>query len=50
MPPGGGEDQAVEQGAGNVNPDAIETVSLAPESPEALYERSNESLYAPPVW
>ena len=30
--------------AGNVDPDAIETVSLAPESPEALYERSNESL------
>ncbi len=44
VPPGGGEDQPVEQGAGNVNPDAIETVSLAPESPEALYERSNESL------
>ena len=44
VPPGGGEDQPVEQGAGNANPDAIETVSLAPESPEALYERSNESL------
>jgi tol-pal system protein YbgF len=44
VPPGGGEDQPVEQGAGNVNPDAIETVSLAPESPETLYERSNESL------
>ena len=44
VPPGGGEDQPVGQGAGNVNPDAIETVSLAPESPEALYERSNESL------
>ena len=42
--PPGGEDQPVEQGAGSVNPDAIETVSLAPESPEALYERSNESL------
>ncbi len=26
------------------DPDAIETVALAPESPEALYERSNESL------
>ena len=44
VPPGGGEDQPVGQGAGNVNPDAIETDSLAPESPEALYERSNESL------
>jgi tol-pal system protein YbgF len=44
VPPGGGEDQPVEQGAGNANPDAIETVSLAPESPETLYERSNESL------
>lgn len=44
VPPGGGEDQSVEQGAGNTNPDAIETVSLAPESPESLYERSNESL------
>ena len=42
--PPGGEDQPVEQGAVNVDPDAIETVSLAPESPEALYERSNESL------
>lgn len=44
VPPGGGEDQPVQQGGGNVDPDAIETVSLAPESPEALYERSNESL------
>jgi tol-pal system protein YbgF len=44
VPPGGGEAQPVEQGAGNANPDSIETVSLAPESPEALYERSNESL------
>ncbi len=42
--PPGGEDQPVEQGSGSVDPDAIETVSLAPESPEALYERSNESL------
>jgi tol-pal system protein YbgF len=42
--PPGGEDQPIEQGSGNVDPDAIETVSLAPESPEALYERSNESL------
>jgi tol-pal system protein YbgF len=42
--PPGGEDQPIEQGAVNVDPDAIETVSLAPESPEALYERSNESL------
>jgi tol-pal system protein YbgF len=44
VPPGGGEDQPIEQGSGGVDPDAIETVSLAPESPEALYERSNESL------
>ena len=44
VPPGGGEDQPAEQGNGSVDPDAIETVSLAPESPEALYERSNESL------
>jgi tol-pal system protein YbgF len=42
--PPGGEDQPVEQGGGSVDPDAIETVSLAPESPETLYERSNESL------
>jgi tol-pal system protein YbgF len=42
--PPGGEDQPVEQGSGSVDPNAIETVSLAPESPEALYERSNESL------
>jgi tol-pal system protein YbgF len=44
VPPGGGEDQMIGQGNGSVDPDAIETVSLAPESPEALYERSNESL------
>lgn len=44
VPPGGGGEQPIEQGTGNVDPDAIETVSLAPESPEALYERSNESL------
>ncbi|MDP1701057.1 MAG: tol-pal system protein YbgF [Aestuariivirga sp.] len=44
VPPGGGEGQPVEQGSGSVDPDAIETVSLSPESPEALYERSNESL------
>ncbi len=44
VPPGGGEDQPVQQGGGNVGSDAIETVSLAPESPESLYERSNESL------
>jgi tol-pal system protein YbgF len=43
--PPGSEDQPVEQGGGgSVDPNAIETVSLAPESPEALYERSNESL------
>ena len=29
VPPGGSEDQPIEQGAGNVDPDAIETVSLA---------------------
>ena len=40
VPPGGDE----QQGNGAVDPDAIETVSLAPETPEALYERSNESL------
>jgi len=34
----------VEQGSLDPNSDAIETVALAPESPEALYERSNESL------
>ncbi len=44
VPLGGAEDQPVEQGNATVDPDAIETVSLAPESPEALYERSNESL------
>jgi tol-pal system protein YbgF len=44
VPPGGGGGQPIEQGTGNVDPDTIETVSLAPESPEALYERSNESL------
>jgi tol-pal system protein YbgF len=38
--PSNGQDQA---GFAS-NPDAIETVALAPESPEALYERSNESL------
>ena len=40
VPPGGDE----QQGNGAVDPNAIETVSLAPETPEALYERSNESL------
>jgi tol-pal system protein YbgF len=44
VPPGGGEEQVTEQGNSNVDPNAIETVSLSPESPEALYERSNESL------
>jgi tol-pal system protein YbgF len=44
VPPGGGGEQPLEQGGGGVDPDAIETVSLAPESPEVLYERSNESL------
>ena len=44
VPPGGGEDQSTQQSNGGVDPDAIETVSLSPESPEALYERSNESL------
>jgi tol-pal system protein YbgF len=39
--PPGGEEQINNGGADS---DAIETVSLAPESPETLYERSNESL------
>ena len=37
---GGLEDQS----GFSSDPNAIETVALAPESPEALYERSNESL------
>ncbi len=44
VPLGGGDEQAVTQSGVPADPDAIETVSLAPESPEALYERSNESL------
>ena len=44
MPPsqqegGFDEDNSIESGS-----DTIETVALAPESPEVLYERSNESL------
>lgn len=47
-----GDDAFVQQGSLATQPDAapaagndsIETVSLAPESPEALYESSNESL------
>jgi tol-pal system protein YbgF len=42
-----GDDDFVQQGAmsgPSDGGDSIETVSLAPESPEALYERSNESL------
>lgn len=36
--------QGLTQSAPGADPDAIETVSLSPEAPEALYERSNESL------
>jgi tol-pal system protein YbgF len=43
-----GDDVFVQQGAVEADPsqgnDSIETVALAPEAPEALYERSNESL------
>lgn len=41
VPLGGGD---VQSGNLGTNPDAIETVSLNAESPESLYERSNESL------
>jgi tol-pal system protein YbgF len=40
LTPSAGQDQ----GGFASDPDTIETVALAPESPEALYERSNESL------
>ncbi|MGQ0486658.1 MAG: tol-pal system protein YbgF [Hyphomicrobiales bacterium] len=40
LTPSDGQDQ----GGFASDPDAIETVALAPESPEVLYERSNESL------
>jgi tol-pal system protein YbgF len=40
LTPSDGQDQ----GGFASDPDTIETVALAPESPEALYERSNESL------
>jgi tol-pal system protein YbgF len=43
-----GDDAFVQQGAAEAVPsdgnDSIETVALSPEAPEALYERSNESL------
>lgn len=43
-----GDDQIFQQGTAEATPsepaDSIETVALAPEAPEALYERSNESL------
>ncbi|MCB2056806.1 MAG: tol-pal system protein YbgF, partial [Novosphingobium sp.] len=43
-----GDDDFISQGltqeSPGIDPDAIETVSLSPEAPEALYERSNESL------
>ena len=38
------QDGQIEQGTLSSDADAVETVALAPESPEALYERSNESL------
>ncbi len=39
-----GDDAFVSQAPANANADSIETVSLSPENPEALYESSNESL------
>ena len=36
--------QGLNQGAGETAQDSIETVALAPESPEAIYEKANESL------
>jgi tol-pal system protein YbgF len=39
-----GQPAVVQQDGGAPSQDSIETVSLAPESPEALYEHSNESL------
>jgi tol-pal system protein YbgF len=52
VPPGGEDAQPATQDNGAAaatddsaaTQDSIETVSLAPETPEALYERSNESL------
>ncbi|HUR44153.1 MAG TPA: tol-pal system protein YbgF [Aestuariivirga sp.] len=39
-----GTDSSMIQGVTTQSSNAIETVSLSPDSPEALYERSNESL------
>ena len=39
-----GDDAFVAQAPADANADSIETVSLSPENPEALYESSNESL------
>jgi tol-pal system protein YbgF len=44
VPLGSAEDQPAGPDAAAPSQDSIETVSLAPETPEALYERSNESL------
>ncbi len=42
--PPGADGQTASLENNGVDPDAIETVSLSAETPEALYERSNESL------
>ena len=44
VPLGGDSGQPAVQDNGAATQDSIETVSLAAETPEALYERSNESL------
>jgi tol-pal system protein YbgF len=44
VPLGGDNGQPAVQDNGAATQDSIETVSLAAETPEALYERSNESL------
>lgn len=44
VPPSQQEGGLAEQNSIAGNSDTIETVALAPESPEAIYERSNESL------
>ncbi len=44
VPPSQQEGTVAEPGTLQGDTDTIETVALAPESPEALYERSNESL------
>jgi tol-pal system protein YbgF len=43
-PAGGANGEYSAEGGGSVNSDTIETVSLSPETPEALYESSNENL------